>query len=210
VRVLRDGARVAVAPAPARGATVPWPDGSREIQLAAADSAGHESFASQPRIAGDGGRPWRSLPLGLDDASRRCLLAESCAMSGNAAPGVRTEQGGPPIRFRVRIARTGRYQLRVRYANGNGPVNTDDKAAIRTLRVDGRDAGVIVMPQRGAGAWGDLGASSAVDLALRAGLHELALVWTPHDRNMHGTVNSAIVAAIEWQALPPRPPEARR
>src|SRR2546430_11951577 len=50
---------------------------------------------------------------------------------------------------RVEVPADGVYAIDLRYANGNGPVNTEDKVAVRTLLVDGATTGVVVMPQRG-------------------------------------------------------------
>lgn len=41
----------------------------------------------------------------------------------------------------MRVACGGVYAVDARNANGSGSINTDARAAIRTLRVDGRDAG---------------------------------------------------------------------
>jgi hypothetical protein len=79
----------------------------------------------------------------------------------------------------------------VRYANGSGPVNTDNKAAIRTLRVNGDRIGPIVMPQRGPDLWDDWGYSNPQRVALAAGTHTVTLVFTDSNRNMNGTVNAA-------------------
>jgi hypothetical protein len=51
--------------------------------------------------------------------------------------------------YRVKVARAGRYAIKFRYANGNGPVNTENKCAVRTLRLDGHHVGALVMPQPG-------------------------------------------------------------
>lgn len=47
-----------------------------------------------------------------------------------------------------------------------GPINAEDKAAIRSLRADGRPVGVLVMPQRGAGRWDDWGYTNPLILSL--------------------------------------------
>ena len=57
--------------------------------------------------------------------------------------------GSAPITVEADIPATVSTPSPLRYANGNGPVNTENKAAIRTLCVDGDRKGVLVMPQRG-------------------------------------------------------------
>jgi hypothetical protein len=85
------------------------------------------------------------------------------------------------------------YLVEPRYANGSGPINTDAKAAIRTLRVDGREAGVLVMPQRGTDRWTDWGYGTALRVRLAPGAHTLTLAFTPLDENMDGRVNTALL-----------------
>ncbi|MDE5874775.1 MAG: hypothetical protein K2H15_03935, partial [Muribaculaceae bacterium] len=79
----------------------------------------------------------------------------------------------------------GEYAISFRYANGNGPVNTENKAAIRSLYVDGVDVGTIVMPQRGVGNWDDWGMTNSVKVRLTPGLHSITLVYNPEGSNMN-------------------------
>ena len=81
----------------------------------------------------------------------------------------------------VDVPEAGDYLVEARYANGSGPVNTDNKAAIRSLFVDGSRAGSIVMPQRGDGLWTDWGWSNAVRVSFDASTHTLSLRFTPAD-----------------------------
>ena len=84
----------------------------------------------------------------------------------------------------------------MRYANGNGPVNTENKAAIRTLVVDGLKAGTIVMPTRGVGNWNDWGMSNGVTVQLTPGQHEISLEYLPEDENMNITTNHALLDRV--------------
>ena len=97
--------------------------------------------------------------------------------------------------FKVNIKMSGRYLLRFRFANGNGPVNTDNKCAIRSLSVDGRDTATVVMPQRM--VWGNWGYSNPVVLNLNAGISRIRLFFDKNDRNMNGTVNNARIDRLE-------------
>ncbi|MBC7449193.1 MAG: glycogen debranching protein, partial [Hymenobacteraceae bacterium] len=85
----------------------------------------------------------------------------------------RTENRVLILKFKVPVA--GRYALDFRYANGSGPVNTDNKCALRTLKLDGRSVGPVILPQRGAGEWSDWGFSSAQIVSLPAGEHTATL-----------------------------------
>ena len=97
------------------------------------------------------------------------------------------------VQVPVRVACGGTWEVDARYANGNGPINTDAKAAIRTLLVDGRPVGVLVMPQRGVNAWEDWGYSTSVRVPLTPGAHTLTLVYTPLDENMDRRENTALL-----------------
>ena len=98
-----------------------------------------------------------------------------------------------PTSFTLRVPAAGRYAITFRYANGNGPVNTENKCAIRSLVVNGYAAGTVVMPQRGVGNWNDWGMTNSVIVDLKKGLNRINLVFECHDENMNLSTNHAIV-----------------
>ncbi|MDE6553270.1 MAG: hypothetical protein K2K98_09985 [Muribaculaceae bacterium] len=100
----------------------------------------------------------------------------------------------------VNVSEPGEYFVSVKYANGNGPVNTENKCAIRTLTVDGQREGLVVMPQRGSNNWADLGWSNTVPVKLTAGQHTLTLTFTPDNENMNIETNHAKVYAVRLVA----------
>jgi hypothetical protein len=102
----------------------------------------------------------------------------------------------------VTLDEAGTYALDLRYANGNGPINTDNKAAIRTVRVDGERLGAVVLPQRGTGAWSDWGYSNVHRLSLNEGTHTITLAFTDADENMNGDVNAAHLDHLRLTRLP--------
>ena len=112
------------------------------------------------------------------------------------------------VRMVVQVPRAGIYALDFRYANGNGPVNTEDRSAIRTVLVDGDTLGVVVMPQRGMNRWSDWGWTNALRVRLGRGEHVVTLHYTPHDRNMNGRENTALLDQLRLTRLaegaPPR------
>jgi hypothetical protein len=112
-----------------------------------------------------------------------------------------TREANTRVEVPVRVACGGAYEVDVRYANGSGPVNTEAKAAIRTLLVDGRPAGVLVMPQRGVEAWTDWGWSTPARVQLAPGEHVLTLAFTPLDENMDGRVNTALLDHLRLTRL---------
>ena len=99
------------------------------------------------------------------------------------------------IAFTVIIKAAGTYLLRVRYANGSGPINTDNKCAIRSLRIDGVDAATVVLPQRG--SWSSWGASNAIIRSLKSGPHTIELFYDAGDANMNGKVNDALIDRLD-------------
>lgn len=100
------------------------------------------------------------------------------------------------IELSIDIPASGTYSLQVRYANGNGPVNTDNKCAFRNLAVDRDKAGTIVFPQRGKDAWSNWGWSNPIKLQLSKGRHSIALCFENFNENMNGKVNQAMLDCL--------------
>jgi hypothetical protein len=107
-----------------------------------------------------------------------------------------------PVTMTLEVDEPGTYVLDARYANGAGPVNTDNKAAIRTLLVDGERAGTFIFPQRGDGAWSDWGYTNALLIRLDPGPHTLTLALRPSDENMNRAVNRALLDHLRVARLP--------
>jgi hypothetical protein len=157
-----------------------------EYQVLAVDSAGLESFLSEPVLVAADEAVTLARPRGT------ALEREHEGFTG---PGyVRlTREANTRVEVPVQVACGGTYAIEPRYANGSGPINTDAKVAVRTLLVDGRPAGVLVMPQRGTDRWSDWGYGTALRVRLAVGAHTLALAFTPLDENMDGRVNTALL-----------------
>ncbi len=97
------------------------------------------------------------------------------------------------IDFTVNIKEDGTYILDVRYANGNGPVNTENKCAFRTISIDSSTTGTIVFPQRGKDEWSNWGWSNSLKLSLTKGLHQISITFEPWNENMNGDINQAML-----------------
>ncbi|HEX6536070.1 MAG TPA: hypothetical protein VF041_15845 [Gemmatimonadaceae bacterium] len=166
-----------------------------EYQVLAVSAAGDESFLSEPvRVAPDGAEV-AAKPEGAP------LEHEHAGYTG--AGYVRLEREvNTSVTVPVHIARAGDYLVDVRYANGNGPVNTEDKAAVRTLLVDGRETGVLVMPQRGEGQWSNWGYSNPLLVRLGPGAHTLRIVYGALDANMNRRENTALLDHVRVTRLP--------
>lgn len=105
-----------------------------------------------------------------------------------------TTEKNTDITFAVKVEKAGTYLIDLRYANGNGPINTDNKCAIRTLIVNNHEAGAIVMPQRGYGEWLSTGFSNMLQVELLSGKNMIQIKYvTPQNANMNGDVNTALL-----------------
>ncbi|MFL5381951.1 MAG: MGH1-like glycoside hydrolase domain-containing protein [Longimicrobiaceae bacterium] len=155
-----------------------------EYQVMSVDSGGVESFLSEPVRLEPG--PLFARPRGAP------LEREHAGFTGEGYVRL-TRTTNTSIEVPVRVACTATYDVDARYANGNGPINTDAKAAVRTLLVDGRPAGVLVMPQRGVNAWEDWGYGTTVRVSLTPGEHTLTVAYTPLDENMDRRENTALL-----------------
>ena len=93
----------------------------------------------------------------------------------------------------ITIDKTGWHIIDFRYANGNGPVNTENKCAIRTLKIDGLREGTVVFPQRGKDDWNIWGMSNTVKVYLKKGKHVIALSFENYDNNMNLETNQAMI-----------------
>ncbi len=100
------------------------------------------------------------------------------------------------ITIPVEVNNSGTYAISFRYANGNGPINTENKCAIRTLTVDGSFSGTIVLPQRGTNEWSNWGYTNAVHVKLKKGKHQIKLSFEPSNENMNGEINQAMLDAV--------------
>lgn len=105
------------------------------------------------------------------------------------------------ITIPVDITGDGAYALDWRYANGNGPINTDNKCATRVLSIDGEQIGVSVFPHRGTGEWNNWGWSNPVVVSLNAGHHIVTLEFVNEVENMNIHVNQALLDQLRITKL---------
>ena len=100
------------------------------------------------------------------------------------------------INFTINIKEDGTYILDVRYANGNGPINTENKCAFRTISIDSTTTGTLVFPQRGKDEWSNWGWSNSLKLTLSKGLHHITITFEPWNENMNGDINQAMLDCL--------------
>ncbi|WP_299991565.1 glycogen debranching protein [uncultured Pontibacter sp.] len=164
------------------------PEGYAEYQVIATDAAGFGSFTSEPVAV---------YPAALEqvyeaEASATPAKQPYKGFTGKGFVEV-SKKVNTTITFKVNAPQVGLYAIDFRYANGNGPINTDNKAAIRTLRKGKEMAGTIVLPQRGIGEWSDWGYTNKVWVQLEKGSNQLTLTFEPQNENMNGEINQAMV-----------------
>lgn len=197
--VLKDGKEVARTHETSYASTEPG-----EWQVIGVSAEGVEGLASEPRS---------NRPSKFWEMEEEVVVAVSPEISypsseikGFRGKGfVETDMTSAPVVKKIDVPHDGLYSISYRYSNGNGPVNTENKAAIRSLYVDGKDAGTIVMPQRGVGNWNDWGISNSVKVQLTKGEHTVSLQYNPEDGNMNLHTNHALIDGIVVeQVLPVR------
>ncbi len=174
-----------------------------EYQVIAVNSNGTESFASEPRsnaqtILAD--FPNEGVTIESDEA---CNVGRAPLHGYRGQGFCELDHKAGSATVNVNVPEGGVYAIQLRYANGNGVLNTENKAAVRTLLVDGKRAGTVVMPQRGAGNWNDWGLSNVVETRLTPGHHRLTLVFLPENENMNLRTNHALADQFVLRRLRP-------
>jgi hypothetical protein len=97
------------------------------------------------------------------------------------------------IECKINIEEAGDYLVDVRYSNGSGPWNTDNKCAIRSLTVNDTYAGVLIFPQRGQDEWSDWGFSNSRKVKLKTGENIIRITFEDWNNNMNVDVNTAML-----------------
>ena len=112
-----------------------------------------------------------------------------------------TKEKNRKLELPVEVSQAGTYLIDFRYSNGSGPVNTDNKAAIRTLFREGDPIGAVVFPQRGNDDWSNWGWSNAVEIELKGGRNHLSLIFESCNENMNQQVNKAMLDQLRVTRL---------
>ncbi len=106
------------------------------------------------------------------------------------------------LKYTLSVPLEGEYLVDLRYANGSGPIRNGDKCALRTLTVNGENAGVFVMPQRGTGYWLATGNSNMLRISLRQGTNYISIDYIePFNVNMNKEENTALIQYIRFIRL---------
>ena len=101
----------------------------------------------------------------------------------------------------IDIPSDGLWSLSWNYANGAGPVNTDNNCGIRMLYIDGEKIGINIFPHRGTGEWDNWGWTIPEKLQLKAGKHTVTLKMESDADNMDLHINEFKVRGISLRKL---------
>lgn len=159
-----------------------------EYQVIAVDKNGVESFASEPYMTSYAGY------YPIIEIEKYATKSDKAykGFSGDGFVEI-SKSENTSISIPVEIKEDGLYSLDFRYANGNGPTNTENKCAIRSLKENNKQIGTVVFPQRGSGEWSNWGWSNAVKVYLKKGKHNITLTFEPANENMNGEINQAML-----------------
>lgn len=130
-------------------------------------------------VAADGTPSFPSEPVSLCEKIQVKLPAEIML----------TKKKGTEFSTTINIPSDGKWALTWNYANGTGPVNTDNNCGIRMLYVDGKKVGINIFPHRGTGEWNNWGWTIPEKLDLKAGKHTFTLRMESDADNMDLEIN---------------------
>lgn len=186
--VIRDGKRIAETTSTTFDASEPG-----EYQVIGVADNGTEGFASEPRST----RAVTVLQLPgetTEMVSNEIAYRPERPVAGyNGAGFIELDKASTDIDIPVEVDKSGRYSIRLRYANGNGPVNTENRCGIRTIYIDGKESGIVVMPHRGRNNWNDWGLTNSLLVDLTPGNHTVTIKFLPKDENMNIDTNHVLV-----------------
>ncbi len=174
---------------------MPYEKDHREWQVLAVDEGNSQSFLSEPVDY----IPLETIRVEVQPKQKNVLNHHSGYSGKGYIELVKAKD--QKIRFVAKIKQPGLFSIDFRYANGHGPINTNNKCTIRTLTLDGEIVGPVVLPQRGVQNWTNWGYSNAHVVYLSKGRHELSLAFTDANNNMNQEVNSALLDHVRLTLL---------
>ena len=96
---------------------------------------------------------------------------------------------GKEFTVSVDVPQAGEWALCWYYANGTGPVETDNNCGVRMLYVNGVKAGINVFPHRGQNDWDCWGWTVPEKLELSKGMNTFTLKCESDSDNMDIRIN---------------------
>jgi hypothetical protein len=159
-----------------------------DYKISAVDSLGYESFTSQPITIAE------SKIIEIENFAKKVERAYT-DFSGKGFVELSKEKN-KILAGTLDVNKSGVYLLDLRYSNGSGPWNTDNKCAIRTVYINDENNGVIVMPQRGKDEWSDWGYTNSLEVKLEKGNNTFKIVFEEWNNNMNVDINTAMLDHI--------------
>ena len=154
--------------------------------VSAVDENGHEGFISEPIVFAK-----NIKTIQMEDFAKASPLPYTNYSGKGFVELSRTKNRS--INIKLAVDEVGSYLIDFRYSNGNGPWNTDNKCAIRSLSVNNNYEGVIVMPQRGQDEWSEWAFSNSRKVKLQAGSNSIKIHFEEWNNNMNVDENTAIL-----------------
>jgi hypothetical protein len=159
-----------------------------EYQALAQDARGYNSFLCEPLVLNS------EANTSIIQAEGKAAVVLSVYPGYTGSGYVSLEKGDKnELQIEADIPEDGLYRVDFRYSNGNGPVNTDNKCAIRTLMLDKKAIGPVVMPHKGELGWTKWGFTNPLIVSLKKGKNNFSIAFRESDNNMNGEVNSALI-----------------
>jgi len=144
-----------------------------EYQVLAIDKNGLESFLSEPVIVTDS-----KLDLPMEDMVLDFTKSQL-------------------DKFTIEAEKIDDYYLLFDYSNGAGPINTSNKCAIRKLLINGEEVEPLILPQRGADNWEEIGTTLPIKVSLNKGQNHVNLIYDHDCENMNKFENKAIIRGMK-------------
>lgn len=148
-----------------------------EFQIQTEDSLGNISFLSEPLYV-------------YNSNNERIVEAEYFDVNAKTSYVTLSKKQNREFVFNIRIPSEGKYYIDFLYANGNGPINTENKCAIRSFWVNKNYSGSIIFPQRGQDNWDDYGYTNASLIDLKNKNNFFKISFEAFNKNMNENVNS--------------------
>ena len=159
-------------------------DSLASYQIKAIDSNGNESFLSEPI---DFGKYY----------SKNITVSKFNNTSDNKNEHIvlsKIENNNISVNFKA--PKSGKYFIKFEYANGSGPINTENKCAIRSLYVKNKYILPVVMPQRGEENWNEFGWSNTIEVYFEKGDNLISVKFDPFNNNMNLDINKALLKSV--------------
>jgi hypothetical protein len=153
--------------------------------VAAIDSNGYQSFISETVMIGG-----KITTIEIEDHAEKST-AVYVNFSGKGFVELSTSHN-TTVEIPIKLE-PGTYLVDIRYSNGSGHINTDNKCGLRSLYLNGEYKGPVVMPQRGLDEWSDWGYSNSHTLVLSGKNDTIKIVLEPWNTNMNIEVNRAMI-----------------